>query len=268
MTGGVAIFEPRGTPGLELGVARFFHSVWPRTGIPRNYLTKPFQAILKYSLGNVGGFLAGTDPGIEDNQLASVFARWVFPSNGFELYGEYGREDHSANFRDLIQEPDHSRTYGFGLRKTFRKDSVQLSGLRLELINYELPTLARHRGEGGIYIHGLLRQGHTNLGQVLGADAGIGTGAGFSFAWDKYVPRGKYSIGWTRTVLRQAGAYYLTGVNNSQANDVSYALQADRTKYLKLGEVHGCISLVREFNRDFQRDAWNVNSTLAFGHYF
>jgi hypothetical protein len=268
MTGGVAIFEPRGAPGLELGVARFFHSVWPRTGIPRSYLTKPFQAILKYSLGNVGGFVAGTDPGIEDNQLASAFARWVFPSAGFEVYGEYGREDHSANFRDFIQEPDHSRTYGLGLRKTFREDSVQLSGLRLELTNYELPTLARHRGEGGIYIHGLLRQGHTNLGEVLGTDAGTGAGAGFSVSWDKYDPRGKYSIGWTRTVREQVGTYYLTGVNNSKANDVSYAVQVERTRYMELGEIHGGISLVREFNRDFQRDAWNVNSTLAFNHYF
>lgn len=28
------------------------------------------------------------------------------------------------------------------------------------------------------------------------------------------------------------------------------------------------LALVREFNRDFQRDAWNVNSTLAFSHSF
>ena len=196
MSGAVGIFEPRGAPGLELGVARFFHSVWPRTGIPRSYLTKPFEAILKGSLGGSAGFVGGTDAGVGDNQLASAFLRWVFPSNGFEMYGEYGREDHSADRRDFLQEPDHSRTYGLGLRKVFRADSLRLSALRVELINYELPTLARHRGEGGIYIHGVLRQGHTNLGQVLGADAGVGTGAGFLIAWDKYDRRGKFSIGW------------------------------------------------------------------------
>ncbi len=268
MSGALGIFEPRGVPGLELGVARFFHSVWPRTGIPRSYFTRPFQAILKNSLGNAGGFAGGTDPGVEDNQLASAFLRWAFPSSGFEFYGEYGREDHSANFRDFIQEPDHSRTYGLGLRKIFRKDSLQLSGLRFELINYELPTLARHRGEGQIYIHGLLRQGHTNLGQVLGADTGLGTGGGFSVSWDKYDPKGLVSVGWARTVREQGGVYYFSGVTNAKASDVSYALETDRIRYVTLGRVQGGISLVRELNRDFQRDAWNVYFKLAFSHHF
>jgi len=127
MSGAVAIFQPRGVSGLELGAARFFHSVWPRSGIPRSYFTKPFQALLKNSLSGSGGFVGGTDAGVGDNQLASAFARWVFPGSGFELYGEYGREDHSANLRDFIQEPDHSRTYGVGFRKVFSGDSTHLS---------------------------------------------------------------------------------------------------------------------------------------------
>jgi hypothetical protein len=269
MSGAVAMLEPRGVPGLELGVARFFQSVWPRTGIPRSFLTKPFQSLLKNSLGNVGGFVGGTDPGIEDNQLASAFGRWVFPASRFEVYGEYGREDHNANFRDLIQEPDHSRTYGLGLRKVFAQDSLQLSAIRLELINYELPTLARHREEGGIYLHGVLRQGHTNRGQVLGADAGLGTGAGFFLAWDKYDRSGKYSIGWTRTIRKQDGDYYLLGGrSNPRANDVSYALNAERLKYMSFGHIQYGFALLREFNRDFQHDAWNVNTTLGFNHSF
>ena len=209
-----------------------------------------------------------TQAGAGDNHLASAFARWVFPSSGFEAYGEYGREDHSADSRDFVQEPDHSRTYGLGFRKVFRKDSLQLSALRLELINYELPTLARHRSEGGIYVHGVLRQGHTNLGQVLGADAGLGTGAGSLIAWDKYDRQGKFSIAWIRAVRQQDGAYFLTGVSSARSNDVTYALQAERLRYVGFGEVHGGLALVREFNRDFQRDAWNVNSTLAFSHSF
>ena len=270
MSGAVGIFEPRGVSGLELGAARFFHSVWPRTGIPRSYFTKPFQALLKNSLGGSSGFVGGTEAGAGDNQLASAFARWVFPSSGFELYGEYGREDHSADIRDFIQEPDHSRTYGLGLRKVFRADSLRLSALRLELINYELPTLVRHRvgGEGGIYVHGTLRQGHTNLGQVLGADAGVGTGAGSLIAWDKYDRRGKFSIGWARTVRGEDGTYYLAGAYNTRAKDVSHALQVERVRYSAFGELRGGLALVREFNRDFQRDAWNVNSVLAFSHSF
>jgi len=173
-SGAVGIFEPRGIDGLELGVARFFHSIWPKDGIPRSYLSKPFQAIFKVSLASTApGFGIGTDPGIEDNQLASAFARWVFPKSGFEAYGEYGREDHNWNRRDFIQEPDHSRTYGLGIRKVVSVDSAHLTAFRAEMINYELNTLARNRGEGGIYIHGTLLQGHTNQGQVIGSDAGV-----------------------------------------------------------------------------------------------
>ena len=155
-SGAVGIFQPRGMDGLEIGVARFFHSLWPKEGIPRSYFSKPFQAIFKVSLPSTPpGFDASTDPGIEDNQLASAFARWAFPKSGFEAYGEYGREDHNWNRRDFIQEPDHSRTYGLGIRKIVSVDSSHLTAFRAEMINYELPTLARNRGEGGIYVHGV-----------------------------------------------------------------------------------------------------------------
>jgi len=268
MSGVIEVFEPRGVPGLELGFARFFHSVWPRTGIPHRYFTKPFEALLRSSLRGSAGFVAGSDVDVGDNQLASAFLRWVFTPNGFEIYSEYGREDHALDTRDLLQEPDHSRTYGLGLRKVFGNDSLKLSALRLELINYELPTLARHLGEGGIYVHGVLRQGHTNLGQVLGADAGVGTGSGFLIAWDKYDRRGKFSIGWARTVREQRGGYYSGGPYDSRASDVSHALQIERLRCMRFGELRGGIALIREFNRDFQLDAWNVNSTLAFRHSF
>jgi hypothetical protein len=263
MSGAVAIFEPRGVPGLELGVARFFHSVWPRTGIPRSYFTKPFQAIFKNSLGVSPGFVNGTDAGVDDNQLASAFARWAFPSSGFELYGEYGREDHNADFRDFIQEPDHSRTYGLGFRKVMRSDSVRLSGIRFELINYELPTLARHRGEGGIYIHTVLRQGHTERGQLLGSNAGIGTGAGSLFAWDKIDPHGRTTLSWARTIDEQSGTFFLSRASDPSANDVSHTLSAERSRFVRGGEVGLSLSAVREFNRQFVRDEWNLNSIIT-----
>jgi hypothetical protein len=267
MSGAVGIFEPRGVPGLELGVARFFHSIWPRNGIPRSYFAKPFQAILKNDLGASPGFV-GADAGIADNQLASAFFRWAFPSAGFEAYGEYGREDHSADQRDFLQEPDHSRTYGLGFRKVFSIDSLRLSALRLELINYELPTLARHRDDGGIYIHSVLRQGHTNLGQLLGTDAGVGTGAAFMVAWDRYDRVGKTTIGWTRIVHEQDGTFFRNGAESATTNDVSHAIQLERLRSLPFGDVSGSLTLVREFNRDFQGDAWNMNLTLSFSHHF
>ena len=258
-SGLVAVFQPRGVNGLELGGARFFHSVWPKEGIPRSYLRIPFEAIYRASLG--ASFSPGT---VEDNQLASVFARWVFPRNGFEVYGEYGHEDHNYDRRDLIQEPDHSRIYSLGIRKVVSVDSAHLTAFRAEMINYELPTLARNRGEGGIYVHSLIRQGHTNRGQLLGSDAGVGTGGGSVIAWDRYDRRGSTSISWTRTIREQNGNFYSSGITDPRASDVQNALTFARVRYLGNGEFTTGVTMVREFNRDFQADAWNMNLAVGF----
>lgn len=260
-SGAVAVFQPRGVEGLELGAARFFHSVWPKEGLPRSYFSKPFEVLFKVGLDASPGFGGGSHP---DNQLASVFARWVFPRSGFEAYGEYGREDHSYDRRDLIQEPDHSRTYGLGIRKVLSVGSGHLTALRAEMINYELPTLARNRGEGGIYIHGVILQGHTNRGQLLGSDAGVGSGGGSVIAWDRYERRGGISIGWTRTIREQNGSFYITGVTDPRANDVQNALTFTRVRYLGNAEFTTGVTAVREFNRDLQADAWNMNLVVGF----
>jgi hypothetical protein len=263
-SGAVGVFQPRGVDGLEIGVARFFHSIWPKEGIPRSYLSKPFEAIFKVSLGTSPGFDATSDRGVADNQLASAFVRWVFPKSGFEAYGEYGREDHNWERRDFVQEPDHSRTYGLGIRKVVSVDSSHLTAFRAEMINYELPTLGRNRSEGGIYVHGILLQGHTNRGQLLGSDTGVGSGGGSLISWDRYDRTGETSIGWTRTIREQNGVFNIIGVTDPRANDVQNALTFTRVRYLGKGAFTTGLTIVREYNRDFQRNAWNVNFIAGF----
>jgi hypothetical protein len=118
-SGLVATFQPRGFDGLEIGGARFIHSIWPRSGIPASYLKKPLQAFLKVNQPGIDQQIAGTD-----NQLASFFARWAFRESGLEVYGEYGREDNSYDLRDLVQEPDHQRAYSLGLAKSSAGDRL------------------------------------------------------------------------------------------------------------------------------------------------
>jgi hypothetical protein len=190
MSGLVATFSPAPIPGLELGAARFFHQAW--TGhIGSSELESPFEGILKNSLPT-GVVLPGA--GGQDalkNQLASVFGRWVLPHSGFELYAEYGHEDHNADLRDLESEPDHSRIAMVGFRKAFMRSDTTFSALRAEYIDASEPTLARNRGEGGVYTHTVLRQGHTQDGQLLGADIGVGSPAGANIAWETYSPNGR-----------------------------------------------------------------------------
>src|SRR6185369_15410110 len=148
------------------------------------------------------------------NEIVSVFARWVLPHSGFELHAEYGREDHSYDLRDLTQEPDHSRAYSLGARKVFSMKPGSITAGRFELMNFQLPQLARYRGEGEFYIHGLIRQGHTYKGQLLGADVGVGTGAGSVTAVDHFTPKGRWTASWTRVVRQENGDYTLLGVRS------------------------------------------------------
>jgi hypothetical protein len=145
-TGLALVLLPRGLTGLELGFARFYHSVWPQEGLPPSYFRKAFDPWLKQSLPRDSALSDPSDP--TDNQLASVFARWAFPGSGFELYAEYGKEDHNWDMHDAINEPDHARSYGLGFRKVFARSAGSFRGLRAELINFQMPTLARHRPQG------------------------------------------------------------------------------------------------------------------------
>lgn len=183
-------FEPRGLPGLEIGLARFFHRFWPADGLRAKDLLIPFEGFLKESLGN-------KDAGIADNQLASFFARLRLPRSGLDLYVEYGREDHSWDLRDLADEPDHISAYTLGMMKVFDSQSASPTVLRSELTNSRVTKLVLGRGEGLFYEHGPIVQGHTQFGQLLGSPAVRG-GGGATIAVDRYSPDGRLTLTLTR----------------------------------------------------------------------
>jgi len=267
-SGFVLVGQPRGIPGLEIGGARFFHSIWPQSGIPPSYLTKFLQGFIKKNVApdrpDDPRFPEGSDQrGVSDNQLVSAFIRWVLPRGGFEFHAEYGRDDHSYDIRDLFQEPDHSRVYSLGFRKIFRRRSESLTAGRLEIMNFQLPQLARYRGEGEIYVHGLIRQGHTHNGQLLGADAGVGTGAGSTVAVDRFTPAGRWTASWSRVVRQENGNYTVLGVRSPRSMDVSHALGFEMSRFMRGFDLTGGLTFVYEFNRDFRSDATNLNALLG-----
>src|SRR5690606_3354507 len=87
MNGMVVLFTPRGISGLEVGLSRFFHTLWP-AAIDIVDLVRPLESVLKERI-------IEADVREADNQLASVFFRWSLPAGGVEIAGEYMREDHS-----------------------------------------------------------------------------------------------------------------------------------------------------------------------------
>jgi len=257
-SGLVGVVVPRGIPGLELGGARFFHSPWREGGPNASDLRKPLTVVFKNEV--VDGDLA-SDPYTDyDNQLASLFGRWVLARQHFELFAEYYREDHSWDVRDFVNEPDHAAGYLVGARKAFVRGDSAFLAVRAEIANQESRPNAQQRPEGLIYVHGYLRQGHTHRGQLLGADIGVGSAAASSVGVDSYTPRGRRSFTWTRN-LRQAGSpsdaqgLFPRAVREyPKTLDVVHALSGEMVRFRGSTDLTVGATALVNFNRNFAND--------------
>ncbi|MDB4951349.1 MAG: hypothetical protein JWM27_3998 [Gemmatimonadetes bacterium] len=251
MSGLVAVFVPRGLEGLELGVTRFFHSPWPDR-LSDAPFGDPLQAVLKGRLGRSGRDADGNDSA---NQLASAFARWAFPRSGVEVWGEYAREDHSYDLRDYLLEPDHSGGFTLGGRKVWARADGRLVSLRAEVLDTR-PKSPAFRPEGPFYVHSFRRQGHTQLGQVLGSPAAYG-GAAATLALDAYGPGGRWSAAWSRQQMgpSRAGARH--------PDDVQQALSVEAVRFRRGWELTAGAAGVYEMGRYYGGDAFNLNASLG-----
>lgn len=268
MAGLVASFEPRGMPGLEVGGARFFHGPTDRLGywFSVHDLKLPLQGLYKAGLPQESdtAILGGTQA-LKENQLASVFLRWAPPGSGFEVYGEYGREDHAADKRDLIVELDHSSAWSMGFRRAwFGSGGQMMHAVRGEMFTFESSAGSRASGEAQTYVHGVMRQGHTERGQMLGADVGTASGSAGEFAYDRYSPRGRLT-GFIRrqvahearypTVYRRGGALY-------RPVDVMNSVGGEVNRFFGPLEVLARLTLTANLNRYFLADQSNANFAL------
>jgi hypothetical protein len=253
--------------GLELGIARYFHQSWSGRITTAN-LTSPFEGILKSSVRRGVTIPGYDDKDVLKNQLGSVFGRIVLPHSGFEMYAEYGHEDHNADLRDLESEPDHSRVAMIGLRKTFVRSDTAFAAFRAEIIDGSEPTLARHRGEGGVYSHSVLRQGHTQAGQLLGADVGVGSPAGAEVAWDMYTQHGRSSL-----YLQRIAQNSLAPLLNSEsavmaADQLRVTVGYERHRFGNGTDISYGAALTNAKRSVALPAAWNLNVNLGFAMAF
>ncbi|MFI5244592.1 MAG: capsule assembly Wzi family protein, partial [Gemmatimonadales bacterium] len=194
-TGLIAVFQPRGLENVEIGFGRLFELFWPQGGVPIGDLTLPFQTFYYASLHQG----KGTPGGAPDHQIASAFVRILLPHSGMEIYGEYGRDDHSLDTRDLLLEPDHISAYTFGVQRAWvAGDSSRTTALRLEFSNGRVTDLSGGRGEILFYSHSPIAQGNTQDGQLLGSPAIRGGGGGI-IAVDRYSSSGRVTFSLSRT---------------------------------------------------------------------
>jgi capsule assembly protein Wzi len=247
-SGAVLVLSPRRPQGLELGATRFTHRTWAGWSRVLAELTSPFH------------FSSRNDS--LENGLASVFFRWLVPRAAVEVYGEYGTDDIRYNLREAFVEPDHIAGYTIGLRRVSRRAQGGLRVIRTEIQNLQRGTLVQSRSQGPFYIHGRLSQGHTYRGQILGSEWGVG-GAATKVAVDWYSPRGRLTVAWSRLMRGDPNDSVATMPQNPRGLDVMHTLGVERLLFRGRYDFLTGVTAVYEFNRDFRRDAFNLN--VVFG---
>lgn len=256
-TGYVGVFAPRGLDGLELGVARFYHFAWPDGALRWTHVMAPFESFFKEGLPDTGtGREESSDA---ENQLASVFARWVLAPSGVEVYGEYGREDHSWDSRDFLVEPDHSSAYVLGFHKVWKRPGSRFLALRGEVLNAQVGSVSQVRYQAPFYVHTWVRQGHTQRGQLLGAAAGYG-GAGSLLAADYYHPGGRWTASWSRELRQDRSHFREPGTSGMEVVDVVHTLGTEALFFRGRLDLTAGVAGSYNLNRNFGGDMFNLNA--------
>lgn len=164
------VFSPAVARGLSVGAARAVYA--PSESAPVDAALDVFRNVGR-PYAEAGDTLLEPGP----DQVFTVFARWVFPSAGFEVYGEWGRYEQPASVRDFLELPYRSRGYTLGLQHARPveldfADGDEILRIRAEHTSLEPSPAYRVRRFGEWYASRRVPQGYTHRGRVLGAAVG------------------------------------------------------------------------------------------------
>lgn len=260
LSGLVGTFSPRGMHGLEVGLGRTYGSPWPADGLEAGDLLRPFQGFLKEGLQR-----GGENPDdLAEDQRVSVFARWAPPRSGFEVYGEFIREDHSFDLRHFLLEANDLSGFMVGFARSWRHRDGRLTLLRAESMSTENARRGRSVFAGQHlfepYDHSGVRQGHTQRGQLLVPDAARGGGGGI-VGVDHYHGRGRWSLEWRREQRESRELAPVPGA--PPAVDVIHALSVDGVWFAGAVDVVSGLAFLYDFDRNMSSDVAALSLTLA-----
>lgn len=110
----------------------------------------------------------------EYDQILSVFARWIFPKDGLEVYGEWARLELPSSPLNLLNEPNHSQGYTLGLQWAEEVRKSSLFRVQTEMTYLEESASFNNRPAPLYYVSEAVPQGYTHRGQTVGAAIGPG----------------------------------------------------------------------------------------------
>lgn len=167
VAGGIVTLSPAAVDGLWAGAARIRVTPVPADGRGvADHLLEP----VRFGDRDDHGAL----------ELSTLFARWVLPESGFEVYGEVALPDYEWGRRPDRGE-DRGAAFAFGATKAFALDRL-LGGswirLHLEMIDLQNEYSLRSRGPTATYyVDPDVTHGYAHQGQLLGAAIGPGSEA-------------------------------------------------------------------------------------------
>lgn len=215
--------------GLFVGYSPFFTE---NLMFGFNHLyTKP---ISEWTTKDLAAGIPGVDsintPGADgdNDMMISIAYRWVFPTVGLDLYGEWARNDNFSNFMDLYNFPEHTQGYTIGLSKVLAEInryntllfSLEYSNSMQQKSGY---FSGSERPAGPWYRHAWAgwEQGYTNKGQVIGL--AIGPGSESLWLEVKYLfKKGSIGINVER-VVKDKDYYWLL---NAKVNSDDYGVNS------------------------------------------
>ncbi len=175
-------YQPVFLPQLFIGFNRTFQQYNDDVGPNLIDRFPVFQAFQKKELFTNGNSVA-YDTLAQDQQVSVTF-RYVNVKAKFEVYGEFGRRDHSYDWREFILNPEHARAYLMGFSKLFQTGkSERFIQIRGEVIHQQesVNRYIRYPDEfiassTSWHTHYQVR-GFTNYGEGMGVGIGVGANA-------------------------------------------------------------------------------------------
>jgi hypothetical protein len=261
VTGLVVAYSPAFLDGLSLGLARVIYALVPTDGAGLDDYLAGFMNFRKTVVPSPANPL-GHD---EYDQLFSLFGRWVQKESGFEVYGEWSRNDAVDRPSGLFLEPEHSQGYTVGFQKADRVGGGRIVVLMGELTHLERSPTFQVRDSPPYYAHDIVTQGYTQRGQIIGA--GIGTGGNSQqIGADLYDHWGRAGVYLERQV-HDNDAYYAWAAANaaeSCCHNVSVHLGGHTLFFLDQLDLGAGFIVTREYNRYFfGLDLWNLNLSAS-----
>lgn len=217
------VWQPRGLPGLFLGVNRGIQVKGYPDGL-MDYLNILY-------IDALGSATTESERNkLNRNQIVSLNMRYLFRQSHAEIYAEFARDDHWYDIEDLLTRPLATSAWLGGFRKFYTMPGVrarmQVFGeatvIQAPMDNYmqtNLTAVSFYQHANGV--------GWTHRGEVLGA--GIGPGSNMTTLGIEYT-RGRSGLGlqWERVVYNEdmfytirSGGPVIPGFPNPWFRDIS-----------------------------------------------